>query len=189
MRKAAWVALVAMCASLCVPAVAAQQKPEKAVNPAQLELTMEVAATTEEGYPSVLRVTVKNVGNVAVDMPMPVVGCLPHGGHVSMHLEWRPNQSKNGDSKGWGEGCGEGEGPSLMDRIHDEWIHLRPGEFVISSENLHERLGKVDPGTIEYWVEYVPPEVSTKKLAELQLAGYVVPTEKIETAHLSFVVH
>ena len=101
MREVGWMAIVAMCASSVLPVVAAQQKLEKPVNPAHLKLTMEVAATTEEGYPSVLRVTVKNVGNVAVDMPMPVVGCLPHGGHVSMHLEWRPNQSKNGDSKGW----------------------------------------------------------------------------------------
>jgi hypothetical protein len=189
MKNAGWMAIAAMCVSLCVSVVAAQQKPEKPLNPAQLELTTEVAATTEEGYPSVLRITVKNAGNVAVDLPMPVVGCLPHGGNIVVHTDWKPADPNNHTGRGQGYSCGESGSPSLMERVHDKWIHLRPGEFVTSSVNLHESLGNVDPGTIEYWVEYAPPEASAKEFAELQQAGYIVPTKMIETAHQSFVVH
>jgi hypothetical protein len=136
MKKTSWMAIVAICVSLCASVVAAQQKPEKPRNPAQLELTMEVAATTEESYPSVLRVTVKNVGNVAVDMPMPVPGCLPHGGYFAVQLYWQPNDPSNDKGRGWGMGCGGGERLSLMERVRNNWIHLRPGEFIVSSENL-----------------------------------------------------
>ena len=75
---------------------------------------MEVALTTEEGYPAVLRVTVKNVGNVAVDMPMPVVGCLPQRGSIFIHLEWRSMHSENHGGLGWGFGCGEGDSTSIV---------------------------------------------------------------------------
>ena len=85
--------------------------------------------------------------------------------------------------------CGQTDMPSLMDRVRNEWLRLQPGEFITSSENIRERLGELDPGTVEYWAEYVPPEATPKELAELREAGYIVPTEKIQTAHHSFVVH
>jgi hypothetical protein len=129
---------------------AGQQKTEKPVSSAHLEVMVEVAATTEDGYPSVLRVTVKNVGDVAVDMPMPVVGCKPHGGHIAIHVNWKPSDETVGKGRGWGEGCGESEGPSLKERIRDEWIHLKPDEFIVISDNFRLRLGQIDPGTIEY---------------------------------------
>jgi hypothetical protein len=189
MTKTGRMAIVALIVSVCASAVAAQQKPEKPTNPAHLELTMEVAATTEEGYPSVLRVITKNVGNVAVDMPMPVLGCIPHGGYIVVHIKWKSSDTKNQIGGGWDFGCGKSDSPGLMERVHDKWIHLRPGEIVISSQNLHEILTKIDPGTVEYWFQYVPPEAGAKDLAELQQAGYIIPTEKIETAHQSFVVY
>jgi hypothetical protein len=77
----------------------------------------------------------------------------------------------------------------LAVRVKEEWIHLRPGEFITVSDNFRSELRNFDPGTVEYWVEYVPPEASAKELAELQQAGNIVPTEKIETAHQSFVIH
>jgi hypothetical protein len=57
------------------------------------------------------------------------------------------------------------------------------------SESIRDFYRTLDRGTVEYWVEYVPPQVSAKEFAELQQAGYIVPTEKIETAHQTFVVH
>ncbi|MGB7985839.1 MAG: hypothetical protein WCF54_11800 [Terracidiphilus sp.] len=189
MRKAGWTAIAALCVGLYASVISAQQKPEKPSNPAHLELTMEVAATTEEGYPSVLRVTVKNVGNVAVDMPMPVIGCLPQHGSIFIHLEWRSIHSENHDGTGWGFGCGEGEMPSLTSRIRDEGIHLRPGEYIASSENIRKRIEGLKPGIVEYWVEFIPPQATIWDITELQKVGYIVPTEKIETAHQSFIVH
>ena len=189
MRKASWAVFLATGACLHASMTVGQETQEKPVNPVHLELTMEVAATTDEGYPSVLRVTVRNVGNVAVDLPMPALGCLPRGGHVAIHLDWHPSDPSSDNGRGWGMGCGSSDIPNLMIRVRSEWIRLHPGEFIVSSENLRERLGKVAPGTIEYWAEYLPPEANENELAELQQAGYVVPIEKVETAHQSFVVH
>jgi hypothetical protein len=166
---------------------AGQQRTEKPVTPADLELTMEVAATTEEGYPSVLRVTLKNAGNVAVDMPMPETYCLPRGGSIDVHLAWSP-ESPERTGLGWGGGCAESEMPHLIDQVRQDWIRLQPGEFIAMSQSIRDFYRTLDRGTVEYWVEYVPPEVTTKELAELQQAGYIVPSEKIEAAHQSFTV-
>jgi hypothetical protein len=166
-----------------------QLNKEKPLNPAQLELTMEVAATTEEGYPLVLRVTVKNVGNVAVDMPMPMVPCVPGGGGVEMRFEWHPKNP--GDLRGKGSSgtsCMQDHFASLMYRVRHDWIHLQPGEFITVSESLRSRFQEIDPGTIEYWAEYIPPKAYTAELVELKQAGFIVPTEKIETAHHTFIV-
>jgi len=189
MRKPSRVALTAAALCIgCAAIAAAQQKVEKSPNPAKLELTAEVATTTEEGYPAVPRITVTNVGNVAIDMPMPALECLPHGGYVVIHLSWTPENLDGLTGRGWGQGCGRTHSESLLKRVQTEWIHLRPGEFIVSSENLHKRLGNVDPGNVEYWFEYIPPEATPKELAELRQAGYVVPTERIETPHQTFVV-
>jgi len=78
---------------------------------------------------------------------------------------------------------------SLMYRVRNDWIRLQPGEFITVSESFRSHFQEIKPGTVEYWVEYVPPEASLKELAELGQSGYIVPTEKIETAHQTFVVH
>jgi hypothetical protein len=182
------VAMIVVLMSAVTVMATGQQKTEKPANPVHLELTAEVAATTEEGYPAALRVTVKNVGNMAVDMSMPVLGCLPQGGHLFIHLEWWPDDPNNHSSRGWGEGCGEGDMPSLTNRIRDEGIRLRPGEYITSCENIRKRIGELKPGTVEYWVEFVPPNATKRDLAELQQAGYIIPTEKIETVHQTFAV-
>jgi len=166
----------------------AVQQTEKPFNPAQLELTPEVADTTEEGYPAVLRVTIKNIGNVAVDMPMPEAYCLPRGGSIDVHLTWS-SESPEQTGLGWGGACAETDIPHLIDQVRQHWIRLQPGEFIAMSESIRDFYRTLDRGTVEYWVEYVPPQVSAKEFAELQQAGYIVPTEKIETAHQTFVVH
>jgi hypothetical protein len=190
MRKFGWIIVATAGVTLWPLFIAGQQKPEKPVNPAHLELTVEVAATTEEGYPSVLRVTVKNAGNVAVDMPMPKFPCIPGGGGVEIRVQWHPKTTKDHTGTFYGHsGCSQDHFASLMIRVQEDWIRLRPGEFIVVSDNFRTKLQNLKRGTVEYWVEYVPPEASAKDLAELQQAGYIIPTEKIETAHLSFVVH
>jgi hypothetical protein len=167
-----------------------QQKTEKTSDHAHLELTADVAATTEEGYPEALRVTIKNVGNVAVDMPMPTAPCVPGGGGVEMRFEWHPKDP--GDHSGMstsGTSCMQDHFASLMYRVRHDWIHLQPGEFIIVSESLRGRFQEIKSGTVEYWIEYVPPEASAKEFAELVQSGYIIPTEKIETAHKTFIVY
>jgi len=183
------VAMIVALMSVSTTMAAGQQKVEKPANMVHLELTTEVAATTEEDYPAALRVTVKNVGSVAVDMPMPVVPCVPGGGGVEMRFEWHPRDS--GDRSGMvttGTSCWQEHFANLMYRVRHDWIHLQPGEFITVSESLRGRFQEIKPGTVEYWVEYVPPEASLKELVELQQAGYNIQTEKIETVHQTFVV-
>ena len=183
------IAVLAVVACVWPAAAGGQQKIAKPPNPARLELTTEVAATTEDGYPSVLRVTIRNAGNVAVDMPMPALGCLVGGGGIEVRLGWTPSDSDGSTGTGWGSACGGTNRPSILQRIQSEGIRLRPGESIVLSENLHQQLGKVEPGTIEYWAEYTPPEASPEELAELEQAGYVVPTRRIESEHRTFALH
>ena len=190
MRDGFRFAILAATASVWAVAAAGQQKAEKPVNPARLELMAEVAATTEDGYPAALRVTVKNVGNVAVDMPMPKFPCVPGGGGVDMRFEWHPNDPEDHTGAlNTGSGCWEEHFANLMDRVHRDWIRLQPGDFITVSESFRGRFQNLKPGTVEYWVEYVPPEVKTEELIELQRSGYVIPTERIETVHQTFTVH
>jgi len=69
---------------------AGQQKTEKPPNPVYLELSAEVATTTDDGYPAALRITVKNVGNVAVDMPIPISPCLVAAGELRFTISGIP---------------------------------------------------------------------------------------------------
>jgi hypothetical protein len=185
MRKVGWIAAASVW--VCASVAAGQQKTEKLANPAHLEMTMEIAATTEEGYPSVLRVTIKNVGNVAVDMPMPETYCLPRGGSIDVNIAWSSEDPER-TGLGWGRACGQSAPPHLIDQVSRDWIRLQPGEFITMSQGIRDFYRNLDRGTVEYWVEYVPPEVSAKELAELQQTGYIVPTKKIETAHQTFAI-
>jgi len=58
----------------------AQQQSIKPPNPARLELSFEVTSTTDEGYPAILQITLKNAGNVTGDLPWGKAPCLPGGG-------------------------------------------------------------------------------------------------------------
>jgi hypothetical protein len=46
-----------------------------------------------------------------------------------------------------------------------------------------------DEGTIEYWVEYTPPDATARELEELLQSGFIIPTEKLATEHRSFMIH
>jgi hypothetical protein len=178
------VAVFLAVAVLYGPALA--QKVEKPESLAKLELSTEIAATGDDGYPSALRITIKNVGGVAVDMPLLKNGaCSPLNG-FQIHSVWLPDNPVNGGvGSGWG--CGMGDLPSLMYRIQHEWVRLRPGEFMTTTERVDwSSEANEGPGTVEYWVEYTPPSVTKEEIATLLLAGYLIPTDKLETAHSSF---
>ncbi len=48
----------------------AEGKKTKPESLAKLELSVEIATTDDDGYPSALRITIRNVGGVPVDMPV-----------------------------------------------------------------------------------------------------------------------
>jgi len=165
---------------------AAQQKPEKPDSPVHLELITEVAATTEDGLPAALRITLKNAGNIAVDLPMLQSDCKPEGG-VGFHFSWRSSDDREGVGNGYG--CAADGHSSFLEHVRRDWIRLQPGEFLCMSENLRGYLRDLKPGTVEYWVQFVPSSVKPEDLLLLQSAGYVVPTENIEGVHYKFAVH
>lgn len=169
--------------ALCAGTANSQSLPKRHASLAQLELTMEVAATTEAGNPSALRVTVKNVGNVAVSMPMLRDGCHPDNG-VQLESSW---SNAGGFGGGTGGGCGVTDQPTMMDRAKGQWILLRPGEFMTTMLKFEPPVKEAE--TVEYWVQYTPPDATAREIEELLQAGYVIPTEKLETEHRSFVVH
>ena len=178
-----------MGAFFCAPGIPKAQPKQVPKSSAQLELTMEVATTTEDGYPSAIRITLRNTGGLPVDMPMPEVACLVGGGGMEVRADWHPvDTDRRKESTSSGAWCTADVFPSLQFRVENEWIRLRPGEFITATQSMRRTLRerKPGPGIIELWAEYIPPEVKPDELAALEQAGYNIPTEKIETEHRSF---
>ena len=178
---------VLMLLSLLAQAMYSQQpKQHQPASLAQLDLSSEIAATTQQGKPAVIRITLKNIGNIAVDLPMPNTSCVNEDGSVIVKLVW--SSSDPDDHTGFGEVCGGGitDRPSLMDRARNEWVHLLPGEFLTFNENIHIRTARWKRGNVEYWVTYDPPRLHVKDLSELQAAGFIVPDEELTTHHQNF---
>ncbi len=149
----------------------------------QLELTVEVATTSEDGYPEALRVTLTNVGGAGLTMPVLGDGCSPDNG-VKAHSSWMALNGSRGTSNGGA--CGIFDGPGIAERLKSIWILLRPGESMTTM--LRVGLLNTEAGTEEYWVTYTPPQVTEQDSQEMLDAGIVIPTEKLETEHLSFEV-
>jgi hypothetical protein len=177
--------IAALIAVVCAAGQCAsgQPEPKKSLTPAQLELTAEVAATTDDGYPAALRVTIKNVGTVDVDMPVLGLQCLPDS-VVTISVIWTPNDRSNGGNGGGG-GCWGHAAPFKI-RVENEWVRLRPGEYLTTREGIRDKIRSFGPGTVEYWVEYKPPKATPAEIAELLQAGYIIPTETLHTEHQSF---
>jgi len=165
---------------------AAQQNPASQ-NPIQLELTMEVATTTEDGLPAALRFTLKNVGYIAVDLPLPALDCVGSSGTIRVksivHLEGAS------PSTGKGHGCVSGRDHELpiKERIRTQWFHLLPGEHLSLTGDRRILIDKVDaPATYDYWAEYEPPILTPDQRVQARQGGYIVPEAKVESDHLSY---
>lgn len=188
--KGAFAAVTAFAALSILSAIAAgQEKPAEQPNPVQLELAMEVATTTEDGLPAALRFTLTNIGNVAVDMPIPAIDCQGPNGAIRVPSVARLDGP--GTPAG-GHGCGGGmtDGYTFAERVKSTWLHLLPGEyltFIGDRRLLVDRAG--GPATYEYWAEYEPPIITMEQRVELEQGGYFVPTEKVVSAHLSYSQH
>lgn len=186
-----WVSLVfasSLLLGIVAGAASAQEKSAKPQSPAQLELTGEVAATTDEGYPAALRITVRNAGNLTVDMPVLSPSCHPDGG-VQVRLSWTSDDPEDHTGYGDGYACGMSDMPRIEKRIENDWIRLRPGEFLTVTENIRGRYRKFKPGVVEYWVEYTPPDATPETVKELLESDHIVPSESLETPRSSFRLH
>ena len=163
-----------------------QMTPPKQPNPVQLELTMEVATTTEDGLPAALRFTLTNVGNFAVDMPIPSIDCHGENGDIRVpSVAWLNGPG----TPAGGHGCGGDvyDGPPFRERVKSSWLHLLPGESLTFTGDRRSLVDKAGgPATYEYWAEYEPPSLTPEQRNELERDGYRFPTEKVESAHLSY---
>jgi len=162
------------------------QTPEPPAIHAQLELTVDVSTTTEEGYPSSLRATIRNVGAETLDMPVLTSDCSPDNG-LRVDASWVSDDRKNGS--GSGGSCGMGDQGSLMSRIQRQWVRLRPGEFMTQTINLLAHYDPAKSGTVYYRVIYIPPSATKLELEEALSAGYVIPAKRLDTGKQSFRIH
>lgn len=142
-----------------------QIKRQRLPSPAQLQVSVEQATTTNDGRPSALRVIVKNAGNLAVWMPALGQEC------TWVYIEW------SGELSGYG--CGDsGARWHTPERIAKDWVQLRPGEFMSTTVALSP---PTDGRKSEYCAVYVPPRMTKEEAAELLQAGYVIPTEEVKS--------
>ena len=186
MKRALAVVMFCAASGMLTAQSTGAEKPAKQPNPVQLELTMDVATTTDDGLPVALRFTLTNIGNVAVDLSMPAIDCF--GSNGSIHVRSVARLDGPGTPAG-GHGCVGGgfDGPSFAERVKSSWFHLRPGEFLTF---IGDRRTMVDlaggPATYDYWAEYEPPSLTEKERAELADEGRYAPSEKVSSGHLGF---
>lgn len=180
--------LVLGCAFLALSAASQRVVPQSAAaNPpgVVLDLTMEVA-TTDHGLPAALRFTLTNIGNVAVEIPVPAIDCLSSNG--SIRIKTVIHFDGPAGSAG-GHGCGGGmdyQG-SLLDIIRKQWFHLRPGEYLSFTGDARTMIDRADkPATYEYWAVYDPPELSQGERAIVAQSGLIIPSAAVESNTLEF---
>lgn len=163
-----------------------QQPAAASPGVARLELTMEIAATTEDGQPTALRFTLRNIGAVSVDIPAPAIDCTGGNGSIRIRTVIHFDGSQG---TGRGHGCGGGvfDGPVLLVRIRTQWFHLRPGEYLIFTGDARSMIDRADkPATYEYWAVYDPPALTAEEQTVVVRNGYVVPSEPVESDSLHF---
>jgi hypothetical protein len=186
MKRTHAIPVLGIAAGLMTAFAAGQQAAQKQADPAQLELAMEVATTTDDGSPAALRFTLTNAGYSAVDLPIPAIDCAGDGGSIVIRavvLQEGPG------SGGYGHGCGGGMGdlPPFLARVKSTWLHLRPGEYLTFTGDLRTMLDKVNgPATYTYWAEYYPPRLTGEERNELRQNGYVVPTSTAKSEPLLY---
>ncbi|HEV2214751.1 MAG TPA: hypothetical protein VGR64_05635, partial [Terracidiphilus sp.] len=84
---------------------------------------------------------------------------------------------------------GDSDVPPLMYRIQHDWVRLRPGEHLTESVQIRWVAYEAGPGTVTYWVVYTPPDATAVQVNKLMQDGTYIPTEKLETPHVSFNVN
>ncbi len=163
-----------------------QRQTEQNENPVHLDLSVEIAARTVQGLPAALRITLKNVGVMAADLPMPSIGCGNEDGSLEIKLKWSSDDPEN--HAGFGGGCGSATSDRLplVERASKEWIRLQPGEFLTFTESLRPHIADFPPGSVNYYVVYTPPRLTASDKTELKRNGFSFPTESLNTEEETF---
>ena len=163
------------------------QKPRTNVeSPAKLALQMEVATTNDDGSPQALRFTLTNIGDHAVMLPFPSIGCIGEGGRIRLDAKVISGETTGGLGFGCGGSSGEGI-ESFVHKVRRSWLHLEPGEFLVFTGDRRSMLGKNEGMlTYEYWAEYEPPTLRADEKQQASAEGYLIPTVPIASQHLKF---
>ena len=180
----------AVLAIVCLlPSLSFSQQKSPVTAP-QLDLSVETATTTDDGKPSSFRITLKNVGSITVDLPMPEANCVVGGGGIEIRSLWYSGDPATGSlGISAGTGCGMDHFPSLQYRVQNQWIRLRPGESVVVSASVRREFISAEKGNLELWAEYTPPELKDGERAELQEGGMLAPMKNIESEHQTYPIY
>jgi hypothetical protein len=165
---------------------AAQQTTAASKEVARLDLSIEVATTTDAGLPAALRFTLTNAGNVPVEVPFPAMDCDGPDGSIRIQTVIHFDE---GEGQRFGHGCGGSvsDRPTLLVRIRTRWFHLRPGEYLTFTGDARSMIDLADkPATYEYWAVYEPPALTAGDRAAVTRNGLVVPSEPVESNSLEF---
>lgn len=172
----------AMCL-MATMACAQRTRPAPSAS-SRLQLSVEVATTTEEGTPSSVQVTITNIASAPAIMPVLHQGiCAPERG-IHVEMTWVAADRRTG-SGGSSNDCA-GSGLTVSTLIRKDWVLLRPGESMTETIGLRGRYSDYQPGTVTYHIEYLPPAASPKDIAGQAALGYFIPTESLATADESF---
>lgn len=173
-------AVMCMIASM---AFAQRTRPAPSAS-SRLQLSAEVATTTEEGYPSSVQVTITNIASASAIMPVLREGiCTPERG-IRLEMTWAAADRRTGSGKSFNNCVDSGLPVSTL--IRKDWVLLRPGESMTETIGLRGRYSDYQPGTITYRIEYLPPAASPQDLAGQAALGYFIPTESLSTPDQSF---
>jgi hypothetical protein len=170
-----------------LPHSAAAQDRQPDPPAVRLELTMEIATTTDNGLPAALRFTLTNIGSVAVDLPHPSISCpgSPVGDiriETVIHFD-----GKEGAVGGYGCGGSYVHDLSFVAEIKRNWFHLRPGEYLVFTGDRRTMITKAsEPATYEYHAVYAPPLLTPEQRNLAAQAGYIIPTETVESDPMQY---
>ncbi len=148
---------------------------------------MEVATTNDDGSPQALRFTLTNAGNRDLEVPLPGVDCEMNRGSIHVGSKIIAGNPKG---IGGGHGCGVGDSArsaGFIEEIKTSWYHLQPGEYLVFIGDARRMIDKTE-GTLtyEYWAEYEPPRLTNAELRAAEAEGYLVPSAKAVSAHMTF---
>ena len=170
-------------------AFAQSERTDPPANPpgVRLELTMEVATTTQDGLPAALRFTLANIGSVAVEIPWPAIDCAGSNGSIRIETVVRFDGPQPGETYGHGCGGGVDHELPLLDQIRTQWFHLRPGEYLVFTGDRRNMIDKAGaPATYEYRAIYYPPDLTPAQRLLAAKNGYLIPSETVESDSLRY---
>jgi len=152
----------------------------------RLELTMEVATTTNDGLPAALRFTLTNIGSVPIDIPMPAIDCTGSNGSIRVRSEVHFDGTVRAAH---GHGCGGGvlDGLPFVEKVRSSWFRLRPGEYLIFMGDRRTMVDKADAAaTYEIHAIYIPPKLTPEERRLASQNGFVIPAKTVESNSVSY---